>query len=110
MFGLIFFVVIICLLVCCVLCCMFCKEDQSIVETPRDDRADTSYVRELREKCRQVTGSTIESRAETDENEVQMENRKKTKVHEADHARKGSQNYRNAVASGPIRSKPKHVI
>lgn len=99
------FVTALCAIICIVLCCIYCKEDQSIVNAERDDRANVSYVEELKEKCRQVATGESGTR-ETEE--IEMES-KPTKVHEK-HQRKGSHNYRNAEAKGPIRAQAKHVI
>lgn len=51
--GIMFAIVFsMCVIICMVLCCLYCKEDKSIVEAVRDDRAGVSYVKELRDKCR----------------------------------------------------------
>ena len=63
-----------CGLICVLMCCCYCKEDQSIVDAPRDHRADTEYVKELREKCKQIsinTDSSSTQHRDQDERESQ---------------------------------------
>ena len=72
------FVVALCAIICLVLCCIYCKEDQSIVNAERDERANISYVEELKEKCRQVATGEFATK-ETEETEMES---KPTKVHD----------------------------